>query len=1007
MLEMNAVSDINYFKKAIAYYSDRGDDLKNIIIPLHGKMAERLGLKEVNLEQISFLIQGLDIKGNPLIKGAGLNRKGATDFTYSVPKDMSLAYSLADDEKKKEMNAMFERAIHKTMQYKEHNLTTSKRTNDLGVRKQSNEIMYMYFQHYEARNSNDPQIHYHLLDINMCSNEDGEISSQDQQMAFEHKKMLGAFFRNAVYEEFQSADFAFERHPELPDFLKLKGIDLADMEKASSRKHEIAEFLEKKNLERNVHNIKKAVLTTRRDKEHLEINDLFNAWDHNWKSQGVDKKKKYQSLKQQGKTNSQEIIRAEHIKTELMANVSAVKLATIKEKYINAYAGTLKNDDILKKVDEDLKNNNFIVLAKTCDVRPTEKMIELLIKVKNKIPKDIYEEINLDSSEEVRTILNKYAKIKLKDFEVRNFETLYTTPEVLKEEIYIAKKTADYTNEKHQLDEKLIVNEILKINKDLQIETKNPNACLSNEQTDMVYHCLGTDKSISIVNGAPGSGKTAAMKAVVSAYEKQGFNIVGSALSNRAKNGLGKDAKIDDVRNLSKLVSDLYHKDPNKRLVLNEKSVIVVDEAGQIDTITLGKILKASNGAKIILVGDYLQLPSVSQGNMFGYLRKHLGCAEVKQINRQRQRTLDDGTVEDGKMFYIDKKCISHNVIDLFGLGKVAEALSVYQQQNKLKTFETNEQKFLWLADRYFEIKEDPTQKAIIVATNAEMDLVNNAVREKLKLQGVLGTEQFKIKTKYIEKDGGVDFKEYEFARNDRIVFKKNDKELNIDNGNLGTITNILKNKNGDVVMTVKTDDGLVKTINTKNYEHIQHSYSFTSHISQGITINQVLLSFSSAMHRAGLFVGASRHRYNCEIGVSLEDISNYERKTGKAVLEEHKNTDFIKLIKEMDKQAQEEFKLNAIECKIETNDKEILDALDELKNKRAKRVSIKYGFNDVVEKYQKEQEAEIERMKAEVKEYELNNKKPTAEIKETKEVQIVETKTIKKTKKQENGLSL
>lgn len=1087
MFTANAINDVEYFKETMVYYNGKNVKIEDTKMKLYGKLAERLGLEEVNFKQLENLANGKSANGKiDLIQGAGEPRKIAYDNTISLGKDLSIAYSMADEKGKKEILESFEASIHETMKYKEDNFSISKLKDSLGERKQGAEIAYTIIYHWEDRDGM-PQVHAHILELNLISDSEGNISSQDNQKTFKNQKVLGAMFRNTFVKNMMDKGYSFERHPLKPEFLKLKGISIELMETMSRRKKAILEYIEKKYGNAELSNLttkekKEAVLATRNSKNHLKPTQLFESWKNFYSELKLDTHKIFDDLKLQTPTNFNEIkLDTSSILKKLTEKNATFSIEEMTSEYINAYCGTKSNAEILEIIKQELANNKEIIKVEDCCLKkPTDKMVEILEVYKENGYIEDYSKINKDSFEDVRKALNKcaerfalkketirkptnkmlealeslnlknYDKIdknsfaqvrkalnkdysyemdeykdrsykkndfnlqKLQDFTQREPEYRYTTLSTVMNELSTIESCVGYKKDTLKLGFENIKEEIEKINQTFKEQTKNKDASLSNEQLNMIYQCAYTNNGVSIINGAPGSGKSSGCLVVVKAHEKEGYEVIGTALSSKATDGLGKSAEIKKTFNLHNLCTELE----SGKLVFNQKSLLVIDEAGQLDSNTTATIMKHIKKAeaegkeiKVVMLGDYKQLPSVNASNPFMMLREKLGCVELNEINRQRARTLEDGTVQDGRLFYTDEMGYKHNVVHLLGNGENLKALQVYKDNDKLHMFDSKAEKLDFIAKTFTEFKEPMTEKAVVVATNNEMDVVNNSIRRELIKNGVIDSKEYSVLSKWVADDGNVDFKEYKFSLNDRIVFKKNNKEKEIKNGNLATITKIEKLKNGTVIINAITDDGQSVRLDTskENECQIKSGYAMTAHISQGLTINQTITSFSDSLHTSGSHVAGSRHRYNNIIALSKADIHDFERRTNETVL--GKDDDLLKAIEKMDKILKNErIKENAIQYKLENLAPELNERLKKITEHKPESIVINHNIQELLEQ-QKNQEMQneielkksMEWMKETLKQSNQEEQKPT----ETKEVQTVETKTIKKTKKQENGLSL
>ncbi len=138
-----------------------------------------------------------------------------------------------------------------------------------------------------------------------------------------------------------------------------------------------------------------------------------------------------------------------------------------------------------------------------------------------------------------------------------------------------------------------------------------------------------------LVVGVAGSGKTTMLRVVADAYERAGYDVVGTATSGQAARTLGKEAAISEARTLASLVWRL----DRHQLELNEKSLVVLDEVGMTDDVDLLRLAAhvEAAGAKVILLGDDRQLGPVGPGGALGALvARHPGAVHVLAENRRQ-----------------------------------------------------------------------------------------------------------------------------------------------------------------------------------------------------------------------------------------------------------------------------------------------------------------------------------------------------------------------------------
>ncbi|WP_299520562.1 MobF family relaxase [uncultured Serinicoccus sp.] len=135
-----------------------------------------------------------------------------------------------------------------------------------------------------------------------------------------------------------------------------------------------------------------------------------------------------------------------------------------------------------------------------------------------------------------------------------------------------------------------------------------------------------------------GSGKTTAMRALARAWESSGGTVVGLAPSAAAAAVL-RDNADTQADTLSKLVWHLEHDPehlPTWARDIDERALVVIDEAGMVDTLSLDKAVEfiTSRGASVRLVGDDQQLAAVGAGGVLRDIRATHGALHLSELMR-------------------------------------------------------------------------------------------------------------------------------------------------------------------------------------------------------------------------------------------------------------------------------------------------------------------------------------------------------------------------------------
>jgi exodeoxyribonuclease V alpha subunit len=212
---------------------------------------------------------------------------------------------------------------------------------------------------------------------------------------------------------------------------------------------------------------------------------------------------------------------------------------------------------------------------------------------------------------------------------VQEGERVWVKPLFLSE-VAIAKELA-------RLVQSLGVLRAVHIEKALEWVQQKLHIELAPEQKEAVG--LGVQEKILIVTGGPGTGKSTITKAILAITEKLTSKIVLTAPTGKAAKRMqeitGKHASTIHALLEMDFKTGLFKKNRDNPL---EGDLIIVDEASMIDTQLMMHLLRAvPSTARLILIGDIYQLPSVGPGNVLKDLicSERIGVIQLKKIFRQ------------------------------------------------------------------------------------------------------------------------------------------------------------------------------------------------------------------------------------------------------------------------------------------------------------------------------------------------------------------------------------
>lgn len=153
---------------------------------------------------------------------------------------------------------------------------------------------------------------------------------------------------------------------------------------------------------------------------------------------------------------------------------------------------------------------------------------------------------------------------------------------------------------------------------------------LTEEQHAAVVKLL--ELPVAALQGGAGVGKTTVMKVLATAWEFAGGDVVMGALAGKAALTLSRGASspvrprlaytiarlIGMLQRQHEQETDPERKRPASDVTFTSRTLLVIDEAGMLDTPSLHTLLGLlPEGARILLAGDEGQLPPVGIGKVF------------------------------------------------------------------------------------------------------------------------------------------------------------------------------------------------------------------------------------------------------------------------------------------------------------------------------------------------------------------------------------------------------
>jgi conjugative relaxase-like TrwC/TraI family protein len=417
----------------------------------------------------------------------------------------------------------------------------------------------------------------------------------------------------------------------------------------------------------------------------------------------------------------------------------------------------------------------------------------------------------------------------------------------------------------------------------ISIADQHPH--LNRAQKTVVEDVLSSPDRIQGIQGFAGSGKTTTLSVLRSAAESQGYQVEGFAPTSRAARQLG-EAGVEAGTLQGFLARSAKPMPPD------QKHLYFVDESSLASTNQMREFLSRLTARdRVLLIGDTRQHQGVEAGRPFEQLQEAgMRTAKLDEIVRQKDPALK-------------------SAVEMLATGHVSAALDALQKQGRVREIPNAEERHRAIAKSYI---ESPEKTLIVSPDNASRRELNSAVRQELKASGTVAPEDHSFRilvqrqdmtgaerswagryeindvVRYARgsKSAGIEAGEYRtvvginsdsnlltvekstgelanydprrligvsvyrelaqgFSVGDRIQFTAPDKSLGTANRELAVIESVTS----EGLITARLDDNRRVEFNAQQHRHFDHGYAVTSHSSQGLTAERVLVNADTGVH--------------------------------------------------------------------------------------------------------------------------------------------------------------
>ncbi|HHW68727.1 MAG TPA: AAA family ATPase, partial [Tenericutes bacterium] len=414
------------------------------------------------------------------------------------------------------------------------------------------------------------------------------------------------------------------------------------------------------------------------------------------------------------------------------------------------------------------------------------------------------------------------------------------------------------------------------IEKNIKDLEKENNIIYNDLQKEAIVSSL--ENNIQIITGGPGTGKTTIIKAIVELYkylnnldyEELIKEVSLLAPTGRAAKRISESTNMpaNTIHRFLKWNKETnqfgvneYNKDHSK--------LFIIDEVSMIDICLLSSLFKGiNNNIKIILVGDYNQLPSVGPGQILKDLidSNIVSTVHLNYLYRQDENSYITTLAHE----------IKNNSLNESFLESKSDYTFLKCSSNTIKNNLSN------ICEQIISKGYDYKRVQIMAPMYAGINGIDNLNKELQKVFNPHNKDKKELK-----------YEDVIFRENDKILQLVNIPEENVYNGDLGIIKKIYTSDistSGKNEIHVDFDGNLVKYM-PKDFGKIKHGYIISIHKSQGsefeVVVIPISLTYKRMLYRKLIYTAITRAKRKLillgepdSFIYSVQNNNEYTRKT-------------------------------------------------------------------------------------------------------------------------------
>ena len=360
----------------------------------------------------------------------------------------------------------------------------------------------------------------------------------------------------------------------------------------------------------------------------------------------------------------------------------------------------------------------------------------------------------------------------------------------------------------------------LTIEKELEEAQEDLNITLSEQQKEAVRMVFANP--ICIITGGPGTGKTTVLKVILYIYQKKcGNEVKLMAPTGRAARRMAESTGNGDATTMHMALGLFGDGDYEALTDKLSADFINADEVSMVDMhLAYEFFYKVKAGARVLLVGDVHQLPSVGAGDVF---RQLILCGKipVTVLNLVYRQGKDSNIPINAQLINEGKTNLQwgddFQMVECSGADAAAQIVkNIYLKEIQMYGMEQ-----VQILSPY----KVRSAAGVLELNRSLQDEVNPPVSGKRELH--LGGEIFR--------------------EGDRILQNKNTEFAS--NGDLGTLVQIAEDEDNNPLVQIVFTDGRRVKYEAEQVEMIEHANAITIHKSQGSECQVVIIPWLKAFY--------------------------------------------------------------------------------------------------------------------------------------------------------------